>query len=299
MVRVQFQAWRDSAADRLAVLFNGIPIPGLSTDQAYLRLTKELPRFHHPVAVVSLFTPSLFDRNLEDDRPHLGPGLFWLPPVQHWRLARLLRRLIHYRSNDDLERGVARTREILSATIRAARSRANDVAVVASNPSIAVAATDGGVFRTEDHGRDWEEITPAGPKHSTAVQVDRNRTDVVYASTDKLYKSTDSGSSWKGVNTKAKFLLVSPTDAATMYADLYSELAKSTNGGESWSGVFLGLGGYALSYYGGAVAIDEDPSNGNTLYIAAGDGALYRLAAARGRQLAFVPRRSSTVIRRE
>jgi hypothetical protein len=111
------------------------------------------------------------------------------------------------------------------------------------------------------------------------VQVDPNRTDVVYASTDRLYKSTDSGSSWKGVNTKAKFLLVSPTDRATMYADLYSELAKSTDSGESWSGVFLGLGGYALWAYGGAVAVDEDPSNGNTLYIAAGDGALYRLAA--------------------
>jgi photosystem II stability/assembly factor-like uncharacterized protein len=159
-------------------------------------------------------------------------------------------------------------------------ARANDVAVVASAPSIAVAATDSGVFRTEDHGSNWKEITPAGPKQSTAVQVDPNRTDVVYASTDKLYKSTDSGSSWKGVNgNRAKFLLVSPTDPATMFADVYSGLAKSIDSGESWSGAFLGLGGYALLYYGGAVAIDEDPSNGNTLYIAAGDGALYRLAA--------------------
>jgi len=33
-------------------------------------------------------------------------------------------------------------------------ARANDVAVVASNPSIAVAATDGGLFRTDDHGTD-------------------------------------------------------------------------------------------------------------------------------------------------
>ncbi len=159
-------------------------------------------------------------------------------------------------------------------------ARANDVAVVASNPSIAVAATDGGVFRTEDHGADWKEITPAGPKPSTAVQVDPNRTDVVYASTDKVYKSTDSGSSWKGVNTNpAKFLLVSPTDSATIYAALADELAKSTDSGESWLSAFKGLGNYAFAYYGGAVAIDEDPSNGNTLYIAAGDGALYRLTA--------------------
>jgi hypothetical protein len=119
--------WSDTIGAQLSEILDlqsaNIAIPGLSTDQAYLRLTKELPRFRHPVAVVSLFTPSLFDRNLEDDRPHLGPGLVWLAPVQHWRLARLLRRLIHYRSNDDLELGVARTREILSATVRVARSR--------------------------------------------------------------------------------------------------------------------------------------------------------------------------------
>ena len=159
-------------------------------------------------------------------------------------------------------------------------ARANDVAVVASNPSIAVAATEGGVFRTEDHGTDWKAITPTGSKQSTAVQVDPNRADVVYASTDKIYKSTDSGSSWNGVHSDpAKFLLVSPTDSATIYAALATELAKSTNGGASWTGVFRGLGNYAFAYFDGAVAIDADPSNGNTLYIAAGDGVLYRLAA--------------------
>jgi hypothetical protein len=100
-----------------------IAVPGLATDQAYLRLSRELPRFRQPVAVVSMFAPSLFDRNLDDDRPHLGPGLVWLPPVKHWRLAAMLRRVIHYRSDDDVEQGIARTREVLAATVRLARSR--------------------------------------------------------------------------------------------------------------------------------------------------------------------------------
>jgi hypothetical protein len=72
---------------------------------------------------VSLFAPSIFDRNLDDDRPHLGPGLVWLPPVRQWRLTTLARRLLGYRSEEAVERGAAATREVLRATVRLARSR--------------------------------------------------------------------------------------------------------------------------------------------------------------------------------
>jgi hypothetical protein len=126
--------WKDTIAaqvsDILYLQSANIAIPGLSTDQAYLRLSRELPRFRRPVAVVSLFTPSLFDRNLEDDRPHLGPSLVWLPPVERWRLARMVRRVIHYRSDDDIERGIARTREVLAATVRLAHSRGATALIV-------------------------------------------------------------------------------------------------------------------------------------------------------------------------
>ena len=119
--------WQDTIAahisNALELQSANIAIPGLSTDQAYLRLSKELPRFRRPVAVVSLFMPSLFDRNLEDDRPHLGPGLVWLPPVHHWLLSKMVTRVMHYRSDDDVERGIAHTREVLAATVRLARSR--------------------------------------------------------------------------------------------------------------------------------------------------------------------------------
>src|SRR5258705_2446916 len=30
---------------------------------------------------------ALFGRNLDDDRPHLGPGLVWRPAQPHWRLV--------------------------------------------------------------------------------------------------------------------------------------------------------------------------------------------------------------------
>lgn len=119
--------WQETIAahlsDSLHLQSANVAIPGLGTDQAYLRLARELPRFRHPVAVVSLFTPSLFDRNLNDDRPHLGPGLRWLPPVKHWVLASMIERWIQYRSDAEVERGIAVTREVLTATVRLARSR--------------------------------------------------------------------------------------------------------------------------------------------------------------------------------
>jgi lysophospholipase L1-like esterase len=70
-----------------------------------------------------LFSPALLDRNLDDDRPHLGPGLVWMPAENRWRLAALARRVVRYRSTETIERGIATTREILRATVELARAR--------------------------------------------------------------------------------------------------------------------------------------------------------------------------------
>src|SRR3984893_3233361 len=100
-----------------------LAVNGFATDQAYLRLLAELPRFRRPVAVVSLFMPTLFDRNLEDDRPHLGPGLAWLPGVYHWRLAAVRDMVFPYRSSEAIERGISVSREVLGASVDLARAR--------------------------------------------------------------------------------------------------------------------------------------------------------------------------------
>ena len=98
-------------------------VNGYSNDQAFLRLEQELPRFDRPVAIVSLFMPMLFGRNLDDDRPHLGPGLTWQPTAQHSRLMSLARLIVPYRSEEAVARGVALTREVLRATAKLARAR--------------------------------------------------------------------------------------------------------------------------------------------------------------------------------
>lgn len=107
----------------LGVQSANVAVSGFANDQAYLRLQAELRHFRRPVAVVLLFMPLLFDRNLNDDRPHLGPGLVWLPAVHRWRLATIARFLVPYRSDETIERGVSVTREVLRATIELARAR--------------------------------------------------------------------------------------------------------------------------------------------------------------------------------
>jgi len=99
----------------------GIPsanlaVHGYSTDQSYMRLETELPRFKRPLAVVTLFMTALFGRNLDRDRPSLGPGLAWRPARPRARLPSLLQMFVPYRSSETIATGVYLTREVLRAT---------------------------------------------------------------------------------------------------------------------------------------------------------------------------------------
>jgi hypothetical protein len=118
--------WEESVPAQVGALLGmqsaNLAVHGFASDQAYMRLSAELPRFRRPVAVVSLFTPALLDRNLDDDRPHFGPGLVWLPAEHRWRLVALARLLVPYRSDEVIERGIAVTRAVLRATVDLARA---------------------------------------------------------------------------------------------------------------------------------------------------------------------------------
>jgi hypothetical protein len=100
-----------------------LAVHGYATDQAYLRLERELPHFRQPVAVVSLFMTALFGRNLDQDRPHLGPELVWLAAQRRSRLAALATFVVPYRSEATVARGVGTTRQVLRATADLARTR--------------------------------------------------------------------------------------------------------------------------------------------------------------------------------
>src|SRR5581483_6293407 len=113
--------WEESVPAQVGRLLGvqsaNLAVHGYGTDQAYLRLEQELPRFRRPVAVVALFMPALFGRNLDDDRPHLGPGLVWEPAVRRARLAALAALIVPYRRDQTVERGIRMTRDVLRATV--------------------------------------------------------------------------------------------------------------------------------------------------------------------------------------
>jgi len=118
--------WEESIPAQVGLIMGiqsaNLAVHGFASDQAYLRLQTELPRFRRPAAVVSLFMTALFGRNLDDDRPHLAPGLVWRPAEQHSRLASIAKLLVPYRSVETVERGVAVTREVLRAGVELTRA---------------------------------------------------------------------------------------------------------------------------------------------------------------------------------
>jgi hypothetical protein len=100
-----------------------LAVHGYGNDQAFLKLQTDLPRFRRPLAVVSLFMTTLFGRNLDQERPHLRPGLLWAPPKARWRIESLARLLVPYRSDHLIEEGIVTTRQVLLATVALARAR--------------------------------------------------------------------------------------------------------------------------------------------------------------------------------
>ena len=119
--------WDETIPAQVGALMNvqsaNLAVHGYATDQAYLRVEAELPRFQHPVAVVSLLMTALLGRNLDDNRPHLGPGLVWLPAVRHSRLMSLATLIVPFRRETTVERGITVTREVLRATAALATTR--------------------------------------------------------------------------------------------------------------------------------------------------------------------------------
>ncbi len=107
----------------LGVQSVNLAVYGYSTDQIYLRLRRELPRFSRPVAVVALFMTTLFGRNLDDDRPHLGRDLRWLPAEEHGRLAALAGLFFPFRRDRTIDAGAQITRNALGAIRDVTRNR--------------------------------------------------------------------------------------------------------------------------------------------------------------------------------
>jgi hypothetical protein len=119
--------WEETIPAQVGALMNvqsaNLAVHGYATDQAYMRVESELPRFQRPVALVMLFMPALLGRNLDGNRPHLGPGLVWLPAVPHARLMSLAKLIVPFRRESTIERGIVVTSDVLRATAALATAR--------------------------------------------------------------------------------------------------------------------------------------------------------------------------------
>ncbi len=144
----------------------------------------------------------------------------------------------------------------------------NDIAIAPFDPSTAFAATQTGLFKSDNSGQTWNAIDP---KSATAVAVNPFAPNVVYAGEPELKKSVDGGATWKVVKPDvASAVAVAPSDSATLYAALAKGMSKSGDGGENWTLVMNGMPlGYYASYYGfSASAVAVDPSNSSVVYVA-------------------------------
>jgi len=121
-------------------------------------------------------------------------------------------------------------------------TRIHDVSIDPENTTTVYAATDDGVFRTENAGRSWEHVSAQlAIQEVHPVTVDSLNHNTIYAGTwgDGVYRSKDKGNTWErasnGINDlQIQSLAVSPVHQGLVYAATATGLYVSTNEGETW-----------------------------------------------------------------
>ncbi len=169
--------------------------------------------------------------------------------------------------------------------------RGGRVVTVAGHPTelgtFYFGACAGGVWKTEDAGQYWENISDGYFNTASvgALAVSESDPNVIYAGMgeatiridvshgDGVYKSTDAGRSWKhtGLDDTRHIgkLRIHPTDPDTVYVAALGHafgrneqrgVFRSTDGGENWERVLY------VSDKAGAVDLSIDPNNPRIIY---------------------------------
>ena len=146
--------------------------------------------------------------------------------------------------------------------------------------------TGGGVWKTENGGSTWENISDGYFGGSIgAIEVSKSHPNIIYVGGGEvtvrgnvspgtgMYKSVDGGRSWKSIGLSDSRHIVRirihPKDPNIVYAavlgDLFKDteergVYKSTDGGETWEKVLF------ANSSAGAVDIILDPQNPDMIY---------------------------------
>jgi len=149
-----------------------------------------------------------------------------------------------------------------------------------------------GVYRSDDGGKSWKNMGLKKSEHIGRIAIDPRDSNVVFVAAEGplwgpggdrgLYKTTDSGKTWKSVlniseNTGVVDVAIDPVEPNVMYAAAYqrrrhvwtlidggpeSALYKSTDGGESWNKLKSGLPSEEIGRIGLAIS----PADHNVVY---------------------------------
>src|SRR6478672_9574476 len=113
-----------------------------------------------------------------------------------------------------------------------------------SNPSVLIAGTFNGIFRSDNSGDTWTQLptfsTP-GLVHVESLAIDPRTTNTIYAGTWYLpYKSTDGGQSWRSIkngiidDSDIFAIDIDPRDPNHIIASACSGIYESPNAGDLW-----------------------------------------------------------------
>ncbi|HEX5235231.1 MAG TPA: transcriptional regulator [Silvibacterium sp.] len=149
-----------------------------------------------------------------------------------------------------------------------------------SNPRILVAGAIGGVFRTEDSGRHWRQISPQGSGEIHKVEsiaIDPTDPHIIYAGTWHLpWKTTDGGATWHNLkqglidDSDVFSIILDPKNPSTVYLSACSGIYKSETGGEQFRKI-QGIPSTARR----TRVLMQDPANLNVVYAGTTEG-LYK-----------------------
>jgi len=115
----------------------------------------------------------------------------------------------------------------------------------ASEPDVLVAGALDGVFRSNDLGRNWKQITPSGDselRNFDSLALDRQDPGIIYAGTFHLpWKTLDGGRNWAPIHrgmmddSDVLSLAVDASDPQRVFASACSGIYRSEDAGSYWN----------------------------------------------------------------
>jgi photosystem II stability/assembly factor-like uncharacterized protein len=149
-----------------------------------------------------------------------------------------------------------------------------------SDPKILFAGTLQGVFRSDDSGATWRQISPPGSAEIHEVEslaVDPRNPEIVYAGTWHLpWKTTDGGAHWQSikkgliVDSDVFSIIIDPVHPRTVFLSACSGIYKSETAGELFHKI-QGIPNEARR----TRVLMQDPANRNIVYAGTTEG-LYK-----------------------